>query len=74
MKNIERGTVKHLIVLIITMTIFGLIFYPLVDFLGRKILSVAEFKYSVDRHVVQPIIFAFTYSIIFWAVDRKRKK
>ena len=31
MKNIERGSIKHLVILIITIAAFGMILYPIFD-------------------------------------------
>lgn len=31
MKNIERGSIKHLILLIVAIAVFGIILYPIFD-------------------------------------------
>ena len=73
MKNIERGTIKFLIVFTLMVMVFGLIIYPLFDFVLCKFITKSEFVYSIHNHVIQPIIFAVIYGLIYWAVDRKKK-
>lgn len=73
MKNIERGTTKYLVVLIIAVAICGMILYPLFDLAYYKVITNSEFVYSVHRHIIQPIIFACVFGTTFWLVDKKRK-
>ena len=71
MKNIERGTIKYLVVLIITVVLFGLILYPLFDLVLCKFITNSEFTYSVHSYVIQPILFGSIFGITFWLVDKK---
>ena len=73
MKNIKRGTVKYLIILIISVAVCGIILYPLFDLIYYKLITNSEFVYSIKRHIIQPIIFACFYGITFWLLDKKRK-
>lgn len=73
MKKIERGTTKYLIVLIIAVSLCGMILYPLFDLILCKFITNSVFEYSVHKHVIQPILFAFIYGITFWSIDKKRK-
>ena len=73
MKNIERGTIKYLVILIIAVAICGMILYPLFDLVYYKVITNSEFVYSFHRHIIQPIIFACVFGITFWLVDKKRK-
>lgn len=73
MKNIEKGSIKYLIILIITVAVFGMILYPLFDFLLCKFITNSEFTYSVNNHIVEPILFACIFGIASWSVDKKRK-
>ena len=73
MKNIERGTIKYLVILIIAVAVCGMILYPLFDLIYYKLITNSEFVYSFHKHVIEPIIFAFIYGITFWVVDKKRK-
>ena len=74
MKKIDSGTVKYLIYLIILTSIFGFIVYPLFDYLICKIFTKTTFVYSVGKHIIQPLIFAFIYSVSYWYFDKKRNK
>lgn len=73
MKNIERGSIKYLIVLISLTTISSLILFPLFDLLSDLLVK-EDFTYSLLKHVISPIIFAVTYGITFWALDKRKNK
>ena len=73
MEKIERGTKKYLIVLILAVAVCGMILYPLFDFILCKYITKSTFEYSVYKHVIQPILFAFIYGVTFWSIDKKRK-
>ncbi len=73
MKNIERGTTKYLVALMLAVAVSGIILYPLFDFIYYKIIANSEFVYSVNRHIIQPIIFACVFGTTFWLIDKKRK-
>ena len=73
-KNIERGTIKYLVVLIIAVAVCGMILYPLFDFAYYKLITNSEFVYSIYNHIIQPIIFSCVFGTTFWLVDKKRSK
>ena len=73
MKNLERGTIKYLIVLVIVVSIAGMITYPVLDLIYNKFITNDKFVYSVFSYIVQPIIFGVVFGITFWVVDKKRK-
>lgn len=73
MKNIERGTIKYLILLILFTAICGLILFPIFDAFS-DLLTNSKFTYSVEKHVVMPVVFAVVYGITFWAFDKRKKK
>ena len=72
MKKIERESVKYLILLMFFVALFGLIFYPLFDFVISKCFTNSEFVYSINSHVVQPIVFSVVFSTTFWLVSKKK--
>ena len=73
MKKIERGTIKHLIILIIFTAIFGIILYPILDFLYYKFITNSKFSYSFLKHVIEPVIFACILGLSFWILDKRKK-
>ena len=73
MRNIERGSIKYLIILIITVSICGMILYPLFDLILCKFITNSEFVYSVHSYIIQPILFGFFFGTTFWLVDKQRK-
>ena len=73
MNNIESGTIKYLIILVITISLFGIILYPLFDLLLCKFITKSEFTYSVHSYIVQPILFGCIFGTVSWLVDKKRR-
>lgn len=73
MKNIQKGTIKYLIILIITISICGIIIYPLFDLILCKFITNSEFVYSANNHIVRPIIVGALAGIVFWAFDKNQK-
>lgn len=74
MKNVERGSIKHLILLIITISICGIIIYPLFDLVLYKFITNSEFTYSVKSYIIQPFTAAVIAGIALWTACKKRKK
>ena len=74
MKNIKRGSIKYLIVLIVAVIVFGVILYPLFDFILCKFITNSKFEYSIHQHIIQPVLFALIYGIVYWSIDKKRNK
>ena len=74
MKDIERGTIKHLVILIITISIFGMIIYPLFDLAICKFITNSEFVYSFKSYIIQPIIAAIIAGTVLWVVEKKSNK
>ena len=73
MKNIERGTIKYLIILIVATAVCSMILYPLFDFIICKFITNSEFVYSFHAYIIQPILFACIFGTTFWLVDKKKK-
>ncbi len=71
--NYEKGSIKHLVVSIITTDIFGLIVFPLFDWIMAS-FSKHQFKYTVREHVITPLIFCTVVAIICWFIDRRKAK
>lgn len=73
MKNIERGSIKHLILLIIAIAVFGMILYPIFDLVYYKFITNSEFVYTFHKYIIQPILFACISGTVFWIVEKKSK-
>ena len=73
MKNIERGSMKYLIILISTTALFGIVLYPLFDFLSDQLITNSKFVYSVNQHIIQPVVFACIFGVTFWAINKRKK-
>ena len=74
MKNEEKESIKHLIMLIIWIIIFGLILYPIFDLIYCKFITNSRFVYSVNDHIIKPIIIGVIAGIVFFIVDKKKNK
>ena len=74
MKNIERGTIKYLVVLIVVVAVCGMILYPLFDLIFCKFITKSIFEYSIYKYMIQPILFALIFGITFWSIDKKSNK
>lgn len=73
MKNIERGSIKHLILLIIAIAVFGIILYPIFDLIYYKFITNTEFVYNFHKYIIQPILFACISGTVFGAVEKNKK-
>lgn len=70
-KNIERGSIKHLVVLTLACAICGVILYPIFDLLLCKFITNSKFVYSVHEYVIQPVLFGCIFSTILWLMEKK---
>ena len=69
---IERKSIKYLLALIFTISIFGMILYPIFDLIIYKFITHVEFSYSISKYIVEPIIVGFFMGMVFWIADVKR--
>lgn len=74
MKNIEKGSTKHLLFLIITYVIMGLILYPLFDFIYCKCITNSDFFYSVQADIIKPIVICSVMGICSWVSEKNMKE
>lgn len=68
--KIEKGSVKALFIEMFGIAVAGIILWPILDMLYCAIFTHSEFVYSVNGHIVQPIIFGCVAGLIFWVIDR----
>ena len=74
MKKIENNKWLYTLFLAITTSIFGMILYPLFDYLLAKFITHSTFVYSVEQHIISPIIFGFVVSIVLYFINNKKDK
>ncbi len=74
MKNIEKGSIKHLVFLIITYIIMGLILYPLLDIIYCKLITNSDFVYSFQSDVIKPIVVCSVMGICSWVTEKNMKE
>ena len=73
MGKIEKGSVKYLLIEMASISVAGIILWPLLDIAYHGIITHSPFSYSVVEHVVEPIIFGCIMGLVFWLFDRKKK-
>ena len=73
MKKIERGSIKHLVILVIAIAIFGMILYPILDLVYCNFIINTDFVYTFYKHIIQPILFACISGTALWFVEKNRK-
>ena len=71
MKNIKKGSIEHLILLVVCFSLAGTILYPLFDFLLCKFITNSEFLFSFYSHVIKPFLFCIIMGPIFWMIEKK---
>lgn len=71
MKKIEKNSIKYLIIQTLAIIIFAIIIYPLIDLALCKLITHTEFVYSVNEHIIEPIIYGTILGIVFFMIDRK---
>ena len=74
MKNIEKGSVKYLIISTLAIIIAGIILYPILDFLYTKFITNSTFTYSITSHVIAPIGIGAIIGIALWLIDKVSNK
>ncbi len=74
MKQIEKGSISALVIHVIVFGIIAIIVWPILDLLYDVIFTHSGFVYSVEEHVVKPMIFGCIAGIVFWAIDRVAMK
>lgn len=71
MINIEKNSIKYLILEMVSISIAGIILWPILDYLYHSIITNSTFVYSAYDHIVKPIIFGSIIGFVFWLFDRK---
>lgn len=69
----ERGSIKYLIILILAISLFGLILYPLFDFIYDNFITNDKFIYSIENHILKPFFVGVTLGITLWIIDKRKK-
>lgn len=72
MAKIEKGSITHLFLEIITVSVAGIILWPLLDLLYHQFITNSPFNYSVFEHVVEPIIFGCIFGLLSWVINKRK--
>ena len=73
MEKIKNNKTLYFFAQVIYNTIFAMIIWPLIDMIFDK----KEFVYSVNDHIIQPIMYGFfivIFTNILRSIDNKKKK
>ena len=74
MKKIQKGSIKHLVLLVFLIVIIEMIIFPLFDLVCFKFLLHTKFVYSVSEYVFKPISLGIVLGLVLWVIDRPKKK
>ena len=69
---IEKDSFKYLIIMITVTILIGLIIFPLFDYLLDTFISNSTFEYSIEDHIISPIVIGTISSIVLWLFNRKK--
>lgn len=58
----------------ISETTLALVLFPLIDMFFRVVIDKKEFIYSVNEHIVGPIMFGLFYALFTIVLDKISKK
>ena len=72
MSKIDKGSIKYLILEIVSISIAGIILWPLLDLIYHNVITHSPFTYSVFEHIVEPILFGCIMGTVFWLFDKKK--
>jgi len=71
--NIEKGSIQHLIILIVAIAISGMILYPIFDYVLCSYITNSDFVYSTHEYIVQPILYGAILGTVLWVTEKKSK-
>ncbi|MBR5669909.1 hypothetical protein IKX12_02405 [Candidatus Saccharibacteria bacterium] len=71
-KTIDNPKIQTLI-FFVTILVFSLILWPLIDLLSSLIFTRSGFAYSVKDHVLEPILFSALMTLVFFIIPNFRK-
>ena len=71
MNNIDKSSIKYLIILLCIYVVIGLILYPILDFIYYRLVTKSEFVYSVEADVIKPTIVCSIMALCSWIFERK---
>ena len=72
MKKLEDNKMLYMLALCLSTTVLGCILYPLFDWI-LSLITNSTFKYSIEDHVISPIVFGVTFGIVYTIIIFKKK-
>ena len=74
MIEVEKGSKKHLLILIVTTAIVYIIINFLADLFVAKFLTNSEFIYSTSEYIFEPIILSVIIGTTLWVIEKQSIK
>ena len=74
MGNIEKTSVKYLILLMASISVAGIILWPILDLLYHNLITHSDFVYSAFDYILEPIFFGCIIGLVFWLTGRRKAK
>ena len=73
MREKEVSSLVYWLFYFIGISVAGFIIYPLFDMLWATFVSRSPFEYTIQDHIISPIVFACIMSTIYTIFRRKNK-
>lgn len=74
MSKVEKNSAKHLVVLIVAISIAGMVLWPLFDLIYSAIFTHSGFNYSVTEYIIKPVSFGVVLGLTLWFIGKKQDK
>ena len=71
--KIERGSLKHYLLLVISIIILGIIIYPLLDLILCKFVYHSNFVYTAKEYIWKPVMHGLCVGSGLFFIDISRK-
>ena len=70
--RIERGSLKHYLLLVISMILIGIILYPILDLIICKLITHSKFIYTAKEYIFKPIMHGLCIGSGIFFIDISR--
>lgn len=70
MKNIKKGSIEHLLLLITIYIIVGILLYSVFDILYCKFITKSTFVYSIQEDIVKPVTIGSIMAVCSWLIEK----
>lgn len=73
MNKISKNKWIQLLITIIVTIIIAALIFPLLDYI-YSLITHKSFVYSINNHIIEPIIWGIILGLISWGLDMRKNK